>query len=69
MTDDNVMVKMAICPKCKNAIKVAIQHTMDKESKKDFSELVINNDLQVITISLKEYRDRKIKLFHDKKCS
>jgi diaminopimelate epimerase len=69
MEDKDVKIKMSICPECGNAIRVAVEHTMDNISKNEFAIEVMENDLQVKTISLEEYRNSKIQLYCRDKCS
>ena len=67
--EKDVRVKMSICPECKNAVRVAVEHTMDKSSKKDFMKEVEKYFLDIRTIPLIEYRQSKIKLGCDDNCS
>lgn len=67
--EKDVKVKMSICPECKNAVRVAIEHTMDKSSKKDFMKEVYEYNLDIKTISLVEYRKSKIQLGCNDNCS
>jgi hypothetical protein len=66
--EKDVKVKMSICPECGNAVRVAILHTMTKESTRDFMNEVSKYNLDIKTISLEEYR-KGIKLGCDEKCS
>jgi hypothetical protein len=66
--EKDVKVKMSICPECGNAVRVAILHTMTKESTRDFMKEVSKYNLDIKTISLEEYR-KGIKLGCDDKCS
>jgi len=68
MNEDDVKVKMSICPDCGNAIRIAIEHEMDTKSKNEFAKEVMKLDLQVKTISLKEYRESDIKLYCKDNC-
>jgi hypothetical protein len=67
--EKDVRVKMSICPECKNAVRVAIEHLMNKSSKKDFMKEVEKYFLDIRTIPLIEYRQSKIKLGCDDNCS
>ena len=67
--EKDVKVKMSICPDCGNAIRVAVEHTMDTKSKNEFAKEVMKNDLQVKTISLEEYRNSDIQLYCKDDCS
>ncbi len=67
--EKDVKVKMSICPECKNAIRVAVEHTMDKSSKRDFMKEVDKYNLDIKTISLIDYRESKIKLGCNDNCS
>lgn len=65
----DVKVKMSICPECGNAIRVAVEHTMDTKSKNEFAKEVMKHDLQVKTISLDEYRSSNIQMYCKDNCS
>jgi uncharacterized protein YlaI len=67
--EKDVKVKMSICPECKNAITVAVEHTMDKSSKRDFMKEVDKYNLDIKTISLEEYRNSDIQMFCKDDCS
>jgi hypothetical protein len=67
--EKDVKVKMSICPECGNAVRVAILHTMTKESTKDFMKEVSKYNLDIKTISLIEYRKSNIKLGCNDNCS
>jgi hypothetical protein len=66
--ENDIKVKMAICPECGNAQRYAILHTMTKQSKKEFMKLVFYNDLQIKTISLEEYNKSNIRLYCKDDC-
>jgi hypothetical protein len=66
--EKDVKVKMSICPECKNAVRVAIEHAMDKSSKKDFMKEVDKYNLDIKTISLIEYRESNIQLGCNDNC-
>jgi len=65
--DEEVKIKMAICPECKNSIMVSVVHTMDNESHKKFAKH-LKQGYDIITISLKEYREKKVKMYCDENC-
>ena len=67
--EKDVKVKMSICPECKNAVRVAIEHRMADETKKDFMKEVTKYNLDIKTISLIEYRWSKIQLSCKDDCS
>ena len=67
--EKDVKIKMAICPECGNAIRVAIEHKMNTESKKEFMKEVMRYNLDVKTVSLKEYRDSNILMYCKEECS
>lgn len=67
--EKDVKVKMSICPECKNAVRVAVEHTMHKSSKKDFMKEVDKYNLDIKTISLIEYRQSKIQIGCNDNCS
>lgn len=67
--EKEVKVKISICSECKNAVRVAIEHCMDKSSKKDFMKEVEKYNLDIKTISLIEYRESNIKLGCENNCS
>lgn len=68
MSETDVKVIMSICPECGNALRIAIEHEMDKSSKREFAKEVRENDLQVQTISLEEYRNSDISLYCKGEC-
>ena len=67
--DKDVKIKMSVCPECGNAIRVAVEHTMDNKSRNEFAKEVMEYDLQVKTISLEEYRASDIQLYCKDSCS
>lgn len=67
--DKDVKIKMSVCPECGNAIRVAVEHTMDRKSKNEFAKEVMQYDLQVKTISLEEYRKSNVELYCKANCS
>lgn len=67
--EKDVKVKMACCPECGNPSVVAIEHSMSKESKKDFMKTVSDYNLDIKTISLEEYRNSEIEMFCKETCS
>ena len=69
VAEEDVKVKMSICPECKNAVTVAIEHKMDAQSKRDFMKDVMKYNLDVKTISLEEYRNGNITLGCKENCS
>ena len=69
MEDKDVKIKMSVCPECGNAIRVAVEHTMDTKSKNEFAKEVMKYDLQVKTISLEEYRSSKVEMYCKDDCS
>ena len=62
-------IKMSICPECGNAIRVAVEHTMDDESKIEFAMEAMQYDLIIKTITLEEYRKANIKMYCRNDCS
>lgn len=60
--EKDVKVKMSVCPECGNSCRIAVEHTMDKQSKKEFMKEVLNHNLDVKTISLEEYRKGGVSL-------
>jgi hypothetical protein len=66
--EKDVKVKMSICPECKNAISVAIEHRMTDETKKDFMKEVAKYNLDIKTVSLEEYRTSGIEMFCKDDC-
>lgn len=67
--EKDVKVKMSICPECGNAIRVAVEHTMDTKMRNEFMKEVMEFDLQVKTVSLAEYRSSNIKLYCKEGCN
>lgn len=66
--EKDVKVKMSICPECGNAIRVAVEHTMDTKMRNEFMKEVMKFDLQVKTVSLAEYRSSNVKLYCEEGC-
>lgn len=56
LPEDQVKVIMSICPKCKNPVRVAVEHKMDK---KEFYKEVTKYNLDVETISLIDFRKKE----------
>lgn len=54
--EKNVKVKISHCSQCGGACRIAIEHTMDIQSKNNFMKEVLKYNLDVKTISLEEYR-------------
>lgn len=67
--EKDVRVKMACCPECGNPSTVAVEHTMDKQSTKDFMKEVVKYNLDIKTISLEEYRNSNITMYCKEECS
>lgn len=63
MEDKDVKIKMSVCPTCGNAIRVAVEHKMDRKSKNAFAKEVVENNLLVKTLSLEEYRNSNIEMY------
>lgn len=56
LADDQIILKMSICGKCKNMVRVAGVHDMTKESTKEFLNEVLVYNLSVKEMSLIDYR-------------
>ena len=69
MDEKDVKVKMSICPNCGNAIRVAVEHTMNEKSRKEFMKEVTKYNLDVKTITLDEFRNGNICLYCKENCS
>jgi uncharacterized protein YlaI len=67
--EKEVRVKMSICPECGSAVRLAIEHRMTVESKKEFMKEVLKHNLDVKTISIEEYRNSDIEMFCKDDCS
>jgi hypothetical protein len=67
--EKDVKVKISHCPECGGACRIAIEHSMTKESKKDFMKEVLKYNLDVKTISLDEYRKGNESLGCKEECS
>ena len=67
--EKDVKVKISHCSECGGACRIAIEHVMTKESKKDFMKEVLKYNLDVKTISLGEYRKGKESLGCKEDCS
>jgi hypothetical protein len=59
LPNNEVNVKLSLCNKCKDIVRAAIEHEMDKASKKDFMKEVLKYNLDVKTIPLLDYRNNK----------
>lgn len=59
LPDEEVNVKMSLCGTCEGIIRVAVEHAMDKKTKKEFAMEVLEYNLSVKTIPLLEYRENK----------
>ena len=57
----DIKVKISVCQKCNGMIRIAVEHMMDKKSKKKFLNEVMENNLAVKTVPLLEYRKNKMK--------
>ena len=68
MDEKDVKVKMSICPNCGNAIRVAVEHTMNEKSRKEFMKEVTKYNLDVKTITLDEFRNGDIGLYCKENC-
>ena len=68
IAEEDVKVRMAMCQQCNNAVLVAIVHSIDKETNRDFAKLV-SEGCDIKTISLLEYREQNIQLYCDSDCS
>ena len=60
LPDEEVNVKISLCGTCEGIIRVAVEHTMDRKTKKEFAMEVLEYNLSVKTIPLLEYRENKI---------
>lgn len=58
LPDEEVKIKMSLCGKCSDIIRVAVEHMMDRKSKNEFAKEVMEHDLSVKTIPLLEYREK-----------
>jgi len=67
--EKDVKVKISYCPECGGACRIAIEHAMTKQSKKDFMKEVFKYNLDVKTIPLNEYRTGNESLGCKKNCS
>ena len=56
LPDEQVLVKVSNCKKCKGIVRVAILHIMDAKSTGVFEREVKKFDLSVKTVSLLQYR-------------
>ena len=53
IAEEDVKVRMAMCQQCNNPVLVAVAHSIDKESNRDFAKLV-SEGCDIKTISLLE---------------
>jgi hypothetical protein len=58
--ESEVKVKISTCQICNGGVRFAIEHLMDKQSKKDFMKEVADYNLNIKTISLVEYSASKV---------
>jgi len=58
LPEEEVNVKMSLCGTCEGIIRVAVEHMMDKKTKKEFAMEVMDYNLSVKTMPLLEYRDK-----------
>lgn len=68
LLDKEVNIKLSVCPQCGNAIRVAVEHKMTAEDKREFAKEVMDYNLQVKTISLEEYNNSKIQFYCKEDC-
>jgi len=68
LNEKDVKVKMSICPECGSAVRVAIEHRMTDETKKEFMKEVAKYNLDIKTVSLEEYRTSNIEMFCKDDC-
>lgn len=61
LPDEEVKLKISTCKKCSGIVRTAVEHMMSQKSKRDFSKEAFQHDLAISTISLIEYRAKKIK--------
>lgn len=59
--ENEVVIKISICPKCNGWVTVAVKHMMTTKGKNEFKKDVFEHNLSVKEISLIEYREDKIK--------
>ena len=69
LDEKDVKVKMSICPECGSAVRLAIEHRMTDETKKEFMKEVAKYNLDIKTVSLEEYQTSDIEMFCKKECS
>lgn len=58
LPDEEVSMKMSLCGTCEGIIRVAVEHMMNKKSKKEFADEVMEYNLSVKSMPLLEYRDK-----------
>ena len=56
LPDEDVMVKMSICPTCNGVVRVAVKHKMDRKSKNDFMKEAMEYNLAIKEATLLDYR-------------
>ena len=61
LADKEVSVKLSICSECDGVIRVAVEHLMDKRSKSEFAKEVMDYNLSVKQMPLREYQKEKRK--------
>lgn len=61
LPEEQVKIKLSTCKKCNGIVRTAVEHMMSQKSKRDFSKEAFEYDLAISTISLIEYRAKKIK--------
>jgi Ribonuclease G/E len=68
LNEKYVKVKMSICPECGSVVRVATEHRMTDETKKEFMKEVTKYNLDIKTVSLEEYKTSNIEMFCKDDC-
>lgn len=56
LPDDQVRIKLSSCNMCDGVVRASVEHMMDKKSKSEFANEVMEYNLSVTSIPLLEYR-------------
>ena len=66
--EKDVKIKMSICPECGSMVRVAIEHRMTEDSKKEFMKEVLKYNLDIKTVSLEDFSTSNIEMFCKDDC-
>ena len=58
LPEEEVVVKISVCNKCKGIVRTAVKHMMNRKSKNDFAKEVMEYNLSIKEQPLIEYREQ-----------